>query len=150
MEIAKEGSDKLDLTCKSNEHLVFVYGTLKRNFSYHDVMEKSIFIAEAITCDKFKLTESYVPEEERWIPYLSRTEGLVEVKGEIFKIDDKQLEFLDEFEEVAEGMYTREKIKVKAKPSDELVDVWVYVGKNDGKYNIESGNFEGKRPKPTD
>lgn len=134
-------------TSKLNQHLLFVYGTLKRNLSYHSMMNGSEFIDEAMTIEKFRLTEQYEKNDQRWIPYLTKKPEM-QIKGEVFKISDEKLHFLDKFEEVDLGIYQRELIDVKLKSSEESLKVWVYVGTQDGKHLIDKGVFEENVEKP--
>lgn len=97
---------------------VFVYGTLKRGYRNHHLLEGSKFQCEAVV-KGFELYDLG--------PYPAVIEsGDLEdlVKGEIFEIDGSALARLDELEE--EGtLYKR--IKTKAFTGSYETEVFVYV-----------------------
>lgn len=130
-----------DYLCNEGEHLLFVYGTLKRGFSNFHIIKDYKFVAEAKTVGKFRLTEEYDENWKKWVPYLSKDEEF-EIRGEVFKGKDTSLEFLDEFEAVPLGIYERTSVKVRLSEVDEEVTAWVYVGKKNGKYLVKDGFFQ--------
>lgn len=81
---------------------VFVYGTLKKGQpNYHRLFDssngKSEFLGTAKTVEKFPLVIAGVYN----IPYLLNIPGQGNrVHGEIYKVDDQMLKFLDGFEGV--------------------------------------------------
>ncbi|KAM8902445.1 gamma-glutamylaminecyclotransferase C-like [Spinachia spinachia] len=93
---------------------VFVYGTLKKGQpNYHRLFEsangKAEFLASARTSQKYPL----VIAGEYNIPFLLNIPGQGHrVHGEIYKVDDKMLKFLDDFECVP-TMYQRTRVKLK-------------------------------------
>ncbi|KAK5847503.1 hypothetical protein PBY51_016625 [Eleginops maclovinus] len=98
---------------------VFVYGTLKKgqpnNYRMFDVANgKAAFLASACTVQKHPL----VIAGKYNIPFLLNVPGQGHrVKGEIYKVDDKMLKFLDAFESVP-TMYQRTEVKLE-------VEEWV-------------------------
>lgn len=86
---------------------VFVYGTLKRGFYNHTLLENSEFIAKVITKEKYPMLNA-----EEYFPYLINKMGIGHnIKGELFKIDDETFAKLDMLEGYPD-LYTRENIKV--------------------------------------
>lgn len=86
---------------------VFVYGTLKRGFYNHALLENSEFIAEVITKEKYPMVNF-----EEYFPYLINEVGVGhKIKGELFKVDDETFAKLDILEGYPD-LYTRENIKV--------------------------------------
>lgn len=77
------------------DKLVFVYGTLKRGFNNHNIIENSTFISDAITKDCYQM----YPNSDYTFPYLIISEKSQHIKGELFSIkDNKTLELLDALE----------------------------------------------------
>jgi len=87
--------------------LVFVYGTLKRGFYNHEVLETSQFIGKAITKNKYPMINA-----QEYFPYLINDKNIGKhIKGEVFKINDLTLEKLDILEGFPD-LYTRDYIQV--------------------------------------
>lgn len=86
---------------------IFVYGSLKRGFHNHFLLEDSEFIGEVITKDKYPMVNV-----EEHFPYLINAKGIgYNIKGELFKVDDETFANLDILEGYPD-LYTRETIKV--------------------------------------
>ncbi|XP_034091662.1 gamma-glutamylaminecyclotransferase B-like [Gymnodraco acuticeps] len=98
---------------------VFVYGTLKRGQpNYYRMLDaangKVKLLASACTAQKHPL----VIASKHNIPFLLNVPGQGHrVKGEIYKVDEKMLKFLDEFESVP-TLYQRTEVKLE-------VEEWV-------------------------
>lgn len=111
---------------------IFVYGTLKKGQpNYHRLFEsangKAEFLASACTSQKYPL----VIASEYNIPFLLNIPGQGHrVHGEIYKVDDKMLEFLDAFENVP-SMYQRTPVKLE-------VEEW--VGTTEGEDRPAAGS----------
>uniref|UniRef100_A0A4W6DHR1 Gamma-glutamylaminecyclotransferase n=2 Tax=Lates calcarifer TaxID=8187 RepID=A0A4W6DHR1_LATCA len=95
---------------------VFVYGTLKKGqpnyFRMFDGTNgKAEFLASAFTTDKYPL----VIAGKYNIPFLLKIPGQGHrVHGEIYKVDDRMLRFLDDFEGVP-TMYQRTLVNLEVK-----------------------------------
>ncbi|XP_044200862.1 gamma-glutamylaminecyclotransferase-like [Thunnus albacares] len=95
---------------------VFVYGTLKKgqpNYfrMFHSPNGKAEFLASACTTEKYPL----VIASEYNIPFLLNIPGQGHrVQGEIYKVDDQMLKFLDAFEGIP-TMYQRTLVKLEVK-----------------------------------
>lgn len=86
---------------------VFVYGTLKRGYDNHVLLEGSEFIGEVNTKNRYPMVNV-----EEYFPYLIDRAGVGHnVKGELYKIDELTLLQLDILEGYPD-FYTREQIKV--------------------------------------
>lgn len=113
-----------------DNHYVFVYGTLKRTCSRHNVLSSSrtnVFGGVAMTKDKnFDL----VLHKESGIPVVlenTTKERLHAVKGELWLIDTETLIKLDHIE--SNGfVYERELRKVWV--GKECITAWMYIGNN--------------------
>ena len=93
------------------KRLVFVYGSLKKNFDNHHVIEKAKYRCKAKTVKRFDMFE----EDYANYPYLLNrtTVKSHNVKGELYEIyRDDILNELDRFED-APNYYERHTIKVK-------------------------------------
>ncbi|XP_029303976.1 gamma-glutamylaminecyclotransferase B-like [Cottoperca gobio] len=103
---------------------VFVYGTLKKGQpNYYRMFElangKAEFLASACTTQKYPL----VIAGKYNIPFLLNIPGQGHrVRGELYKVDDKMLKFLDVFEDIPR-MYQRAEVKLEVKE---------WAGKPDG------------------
>ncbi|XP_034533312.1 gamma-glutamylaminecyclotransferase-like [Notolabrus celidotus] len=112
---------------------VFVYGTLKRgqpnNYRMFDTSNgKAELIASASTTQKYPL----IITTQHNIPFLLNIPGQGHrVRGEIYKVDDKMLEFLDDFESVPQ-MYQRTLVKLE-------VEEW--EGKGEGEERLAGGSM---------
>src|SRR5262245_62993260 len=87
--------------------LVFVYGTLKKGFRNHHLLETSkLVVADVLTSRRYRMLDVGFPV---LLPKGNGTEGLV--KGEVYEVDAETLQQLDRLE--GEGrMYHREVIEV--------------------------------------
>lgn len=120
-------SDSIDMT-----H-IFVYGTLKRGQPNHYRMFDSSngraeFLATACTTQKYPL----VIATQHNIPFLLSIPGNGHrVQGEIYKVDEQMLKFLDDFE-VVPTIYQRTPIMVevmevaKDLKAGSTIEVYVY------------------------
>jgi gamma-glutamylaminecyclotransferase len=107
-------------------HRVFVYGTLKRGFCNHRLLEGCEFLGSAATVPAYRMIETGFPV------IMPDPEGKP-VSGEVYAVDDKTLERLDRQER--EGLsYDRRLIDVtlplaggRRLPST----AFIYVGRED-------------------
>ncbi|XP_055947086.1 uncharacterized protein LOC129980729 [Argiope bruennichi] len=131
-----------------SHHLIFVYGTLKRNEPNHDLVTdsskgKAIFEAMARTVQKFPL----VIASRYNIPYLLYKGVGKHVIGELYKVDDAMLERMDELE--CNGKYYN-RIKVEVQPfipDDEnrvlpIVKPWIYFLMNYREHLLDLPHLE--------
>ncbi|KAM3585094.1 uncharacterized protein V6R79_007292 [Siganus canaliculatus] len=95
---------------------VFVYGTLKKGQpNYHRMCDsangKAEYLGSALTIEKYPL----VIVSRYNVPFLCNVPGQGHrIHGEIYKVDDSMLSFLDDFEG-APTMYQRHSIKLEVK-----------------------------------
>jgi len=103
---------------------VFVYGSLKKDFKFHYLLEnRSIFIGNAKTIEKYSLFRY----KNFDFPYMNSIPSSV-IHGELYKIDKKTLKDLD----LLEGypiFYNRKQIQVISNGSNYLS--YVYFLKED-------------------
>jgi gamma-glutamylaminecyclotransferase len=103
---------------------VFVYGTLKRGFPNHPLLERSQLLGEALTCERWPLLIA-----GRWfVPCMRERRGEGHrVRGELYAVDAATLEALDELEGVNEpDGYDRRAIEVERGPGDERLEAQAY------------------------
>ncbi|XP_028427920.1 gamma-glutamylaminecyclotransferase isoform X1 [Perca flavescens] len=112
---------------------IFVYGTLKKGQpNYYRMFESANgtaeFLASACTTQKYPL----VIAGKYNIPFLLNIPGQGHrVQGEIYKVDDKMLKFLDDFEGVP-TMYQRTQVDLEVKE---------WVGKTEGEERPAAGSI---------
>ena len=114
-------------------HLVFVYGTLKKNESNHGWMCKSFFVKEAVTAKEYLLYDLGA------YPCLVKAphgKGR-NIRGELYEVTDGVLKGLDVLEGVAHGHY--ERVRIKLLKTKELV--WGYLYPHDVSRFRDAGDF---------
>ncbi|XP_030011134.1 gamma-glutamylaminecyclotransferase-like [Sphaeramia orbicularis] len=109
-------SGAAEFTSPDQMTCVFVYGTLKKGQpNYYRMFDttngKAEFLASARTTERYPL----VIATKYNIPFLLNIPGQGnQVHGEIYKVDEQMLKFLDDFEGVPE-MYQRTLVKLEVK-----------------------------------
>jgi gamma-glutamylcyclotransferase (GGCT)/AIG2-like uncharacterized protein YtfP len=107
-------------------HRVFVYGTLKRGFCNHRLLEGCEFFGSAATVPTFKMIET-------GFPVIMPDPDGKPVSGEVYTVDDQTLERLDRQER--EGLsYDRELIDVTLPLAGGVrlpSKAFIYVGRED-------------------
>lgn len=113
----------------ANEHLVFVYGTLRDEAK--DPTEYTLSGYEMFSAGAF--------------PYIRQGEGTI--KGQLLVANDSDMKYLDKYEGVERGLYTRERVHVlKNGKADEALEVWAYVaGPLLNSPKIDSGDWVSYR-----
>ncbi|XP_018953936.2 gamma-glutamylaminecyclotransferase C-like [Cyprinus carpio] len=100
-------------------HHVFVYGTLKKGQPNHSIINnrtigQAEFLAHARTVERYPL----VIATKNNYPFLLNVPGTGQrVHGELYSVDQKMLDFLDEFEECPE-LYQRTKVRLEVQDGD--------------------------------
>jgi gamma-glutamylcyclotransferase (GGCT)/AIG2-like uncharacterized protein YtfP len=104
---------------------VFVYGTLKRGFPNHGVLEGARFIGPAFTVGKFHMRCC-------GFPIVFKGQETAQVTGELYYVPSPAIMHkLDRLEGVPQ-MYLRETVEVVC--GDNTVDAEIYIG-NDANWN---------------
>ncbi len=116
-----------------SEHIVFVYGTLKRQHSNHSLLLHSKYLGTGQTIEKYSLRIF-------GIPYVFKYEKISHIHGELYSVNDHTLARLDMLEGHPDW-YRREEVKILV-DNDQIVTAWLYFfPKPTG--NIEaSGRYE--------
>ena len=116
-------SDSAEFHLRGPLSLIFVYGSLKRGYALHHLLEGQAFFGPVTTCPLYRIFDlgSY-PGLVDW------PEGLA-VQGELYEVDAECLKRLDEAEGVDEGLYARRIIKLQP-PFDQVETVaWFWLNK---------------------
>lgn len=110
------------------QHLVFVYGTLRRGECNHHLLEQSEYLG------MFQTEPSYQLYDLGTYPGL--VEGGHSVVGEVYRIDEETLGQLDMLEEVPVE-YLRESIETP------FGSAWIYIYQDTSQLDqvIDSGNW---------
>ena len=109
-------------------HTLFVYGTLKRSFSNHHLLENSQFLGTGYTRTKYAMYTS-------GIPFVVKAEEVSHIYGELYQVDDTTLKQLD-WLEGHPNWYCREQVEIVS-ASEQTVSAWLYFyPEKNGRLNI--------------
>ena len=101
----------------ADEHVIFVYGTLKRGFWNHTIMERAgyTYVGTGLTAEAYAL----VIGGKFNVPFLFEQDvadgECHRIAGEVYRVSAALLGELDELEGVAHGYYVRRNIAVDVK-----------------------------------
>ena len=114
-------SDSAEFHGRDQHSLIFVYGSLKRGYALHHILEGQAFRGLARTCRLYRIFDlgSY-PGLVDW------PEGLA-VEGEVYEVDTECLKRLDEAEGVDEGLYARRAIKLQSPFEEFEASAWFWL-----------------------
>lgn len=113
--------------------LLFVYGTLKRGGSNHQLMAGQKFIGEARTKPGFRLYRL-----DGHPGMIGKSDDRDGITGEVWSVDPTRLADLDRFEGVPEGFYRREPITLLPPFADKVVETYLYARSVAGRTDIGS------------
>jgi gamma-glutamylcyclotransferase (GGCT)/AIG2-like uncharacterized protein YtfP len=108
-------------------NLVFVYGTLKRGFANHRLMEGQEFIGAARTAPGYALYD--LGGYPGMVADPAAAEG---VGGEVWSVDDECLSGLDVLEGTSEGLYRRERVALLEPFEERHVEAYLYLRSVEG------------------
>ncbi|XP_057758968.1 putative gamma-glutamylcyclotransferase At3g02910 [Arachis stenosperma] len=99
---------------EEREHLIFVYGTLKRGLPNYPLMEGLMAGNDAVLVGSYSTEEPHpLVLGPNGIPYLINLPGSGQrVKGEVYSVSDRALSLLDDFEGLSVGHYERLPVRV--------------------------------------
>jgi len=103
-------------------HNVFVYGSLKRGFINHSLLDGQQFIAVARTQPRYRLYTLIT-----FPAMVEAAEGGHSIEGEIWSVDSACLARLDILEDTAHGMYARVKIPLLPPHASLPVEGYIYL-----------------------
>ncbi len=111
----------MDIDC---QHLVFVYGSMKKGFMNHFRLEgTAIFLGAASTLNSYAM----YPDDSYKFPYVLKDKNRFPIQGELYSAGNDLLEILDIFEGHPK-YYKREKIEVKINGA--ILESWIYFRSN--------------------
>lgn len=100
---------------------VFVYGSLKRGYALHHLLETSAFRGPGTTAPLYRIYD------------LGSYPGLIEVPeglpihGEVYEVSEETLSILDEAEGVSEGLYARRPIRLQGSDDQPETHAWFWL-----------------------
>ncbi|KAK9716206.1 hypothetical protein RND81_06G218300 [Saponaria officinalis] len=96
-------------TTNDAETLIFVYGTLKRSFPNHHLLETFLATDDAKFLGVYKTVDPYpMVRGPLGVPFLINLPGSgLRVKGELYSVSGRALARLDELEGIGRGHYER-------------------------------------------
>lgn len=116
------------------QELFFVYGTLRKGYGNHHLLEGTTFNGEAITEEKYAMYAS-------GIPFVTEKEKEVHIKGEVYTVTlPEQIRKLD----ALEGhpiFYNRKKINVKLYDGTKT-EAWLYFNDRPHGQKIKTGDYK--------
>lgn len=134
-----------------NEHSVFVYGTLRRGGSNHFRMDGSDFVGSGKISGSIYMID--------WNPALTYPafvcDGAGDVRGEMYRVNEKQLAALDEFEGIGidswrNDEYRRVETMVKLDDgTEEAAWVWEWNSSVQNAVRLEDGDWLSHEPDPS-
>jgi len=114
-----------------NQHLIFVYGTLRTGHSNHQLLGAAHCYGVGRTRDNFAM---YIISG---YPYVTSAEPRYPIVGELYAVDDRMLERLDKVEGHPH-YYVRRKVVVDV--GDEEFSAWMYLRDPPGSL-LPSGDY---------
>lgn len=119
------------------EHLVFVYGTLKKGFSNHRLLASSELLGAARTVNKYAMYTTGVP-------IVVKDESVSEIFGELYRVDEATLVYLDSLEGHPDW-YRREMVDVLLLEDDregqQAERAWIYFNLDKRGALVPSGEY---------
>lgn len=99
------------------KHILFAYGTLKRTFHNHYLLEKAEYLGTGYTRSKYALYAS-------GIPFVVKNEEISHIHGELYQIDEITLKKLDRLEGHPDW-YCRERVEIVS-AAGQILSAWMY------------------------
>lgn len=119
---------------------IFTYGTLKRGFCNHHLLESADveFVGEGMTLEKYQM----YPSINYAFPFLLKSEKNHMVTGELYRTSCKEtLKMLDILEGCPD-LYVQSECNVKLKDGSKIIKALIYI-KNE---NTNFNSFDPARP----
>lgn len=117
---------------------VIVYGTLKKGFSNHRLLQTSKFLGKALTKNKYKMTRSGIPFVNEDIPE-------TQITGEVYEVDPENMPSLDRLEGYRgnreNSFYYRKAIPVILENKEEI-EAEIYFSDSMGNIDVTDGIYK--------
>jgi len=126
---------------------IFVYGTLRQNFANHRLLATSKFLGFAKTESK------YVMHCMGAIPFVSKSQAISQILGEVYEVDNETLKAIDQLEGCipsitnpkefdSNSWYTRSEVAVEFLDFGQFDQVWLYFNEGGAHHPIiSSGDY---------
>jgi gamma-glutamylcyclotransferase (GGCT)/AIG2-like uncharacterized protein YtfP len=122
---------------------IFVYGTLRKNYRNHAFLSTANFVGEAKTQNK------YVMHCGGIIPFVSESQAISQIVGEVYEVDHQTLADLDQLEGCIPSLnnpaefdsnswYTRKQVEIELTDRNEVMLVWMYFNEKANHHPIIS------------
>jgi len=125
----------------TKEHLVFVYGTLRKGGNNHHYLRTARFLGQALTCEQYALLSGRYPYVQRSPKHLELP--LARIMGEVYGLDDTTLQAVDELEDHPED-YCRELVDVEFGDGSRAT-AWLYFHPAPEGEWIPCGDYMGSK-----
>jgi gamma-glutamylcyclotransferase (GGCT)/AIG2-like uncharacterized protein YtfP len=116
---------------------IIVYGTLKKGFGNHRLLQNAKFLGKALTKNKYKMTKS-------GIPFVHEDKPEVQITGEVYEVSEADMPRLDALEGFRgrrdNSFYYRKPIPVILENKEEL-EAEIYFSDSTGNTNVENGIY---------
>tara|TARA_Y100001973_G_C5156014_1_gene310794 strand:- start:737 stop:1126 length:390 start_codon:yes stop_codon:yes gene_type:complete len=96
---------------------LFVYGTLKKGYSNHSIIQKTTYIGDFISIDRFDLSGYSFPK-------IYPNDQGKRIKGEIYDLYEQDFIATDMLE--GNGSFYRREIR-KFQRNNEIIEAWIYI-----------------------
>ena len=132
------------------QNLLFVYGTLRQNYGNHGFLKNAQFLGEAKTQDKF------VMHCRGSIPFVSESQAISHIVGEVYEVDDNNLAAIDQLEGCypkrddsgefeSSSWYTRKQVAVQFGGGNNATYIWMYFNEQETQHPIIStGDYKDR------
>lgn len=110
--------DNQDNCDKSGNHLIFVYGTLKRGCRNHHYLKEASFLGQAETCEKYSMRK-----HEYWYPAAIESIPNYPIPGELWLCSEDTIKSLDRLEDIPSLFYRKE---VPIIHNAKVLNAWIY------------------------
>ena len=98
---------------------LFIYGTLKRGLCRHASIASQTFLGDVQTEPLYRMYNVGT------YPGLVRAENGLAIEGELWEVDEACLKMLDEIEDVARGLYLRQRVKLAPPHAGDHVEAYI-------------------------
>ncbi|TGC09171.1 gamma-glutamylcyclotransferase family protein [Methanolobus halotolerans] len=114
---------------------IFVYGSLKKGFSNHNLLQSSEFICKTRTQEEFAMIDLNM------FPGVIKGKKVSRIQGEVYELDSNTLEQIDMYEG---EWYSRESVELEAGFRAQIYFLIKYPRYSEGPMVISEGNWTEK------